>query len=89
MLSVINERGLRRRILNPGLRLFRALAFPDFSRSQHMDLTVHCPSCGGRTTADQRKVESHGYVICPYCRKKIPLQRGADGEPPAPGDGAG
>jgi hypothetical protein len=54
-----------------------------------MDLTVHCPSCGGRTTAEQRQVESPGYVICPYCRKKIPLQRGADGEPPAPGDGAG
>jgi len=69
--------------------LFGAVVFPDFPRSQKMDLTVHCPSCGGRTTAEQRQVESPGYVICPYCRKKIPLQRGADGEPPAPGDGAG
>ena len=54
-----------------------------------MDLTIHCPSCGGRTTAEQRDVESQGYVICPHCQQQIPLQHGAEGEPPAPGDGAG
>ncbi len=29
-----------------------------------------------------------GQVICPHCQQPIPLQHGADGEPPAPGDGA-
>ena len=53
-----------------------------------MEFSVHCPHCGGRTTADSRDSDIPGYVICPYCRRKIPLKHGAEDEPPKPADGS-
>ena len=53
-----------------------------------MDLSVRCPSCGGRTTVESRDIESPGFVLCPYCRQEIPLKHGGETEPPEPADGA-
>jgi hypothetical protein len=51
-----------------------------------METTVHCPSCGARTTAEPRDFEMPGFVICPVCQQPIPLQHGAEGEPRKPAD---
>jgi len=51
-----------------------------------MDFTVSCPSCGARTTAEPRDIVDPGFVICPACLQQIPLQHGADVEPPQPAD---
>lgn len=53
-----------------------------------MEFTVHCPFCGGRTTAEPRDIEAPGFVVCPHCQQRIPLQHGAEGEPREPADGS-
>jgi hypothetical protein len=54
-----------------------------------MELSVHCPACGGRTTVEPRDFETPGYVQCPYCQQIIPLRHGAEAEPPESADGSG
>ena len=51
-----------------------------------MDVVVNCPHCGARTTAEALESTIPGFVICPNCQKEIPLQHGADVEPPQPAD---